>query len=68
MNTKALTPDQIRLLGLRALAQALGPVGMVQFIQQFEPGSGDYSIERHALIGKDGARALAEKIQKSRNG
>jgi hypothetical protein len=38
---------EIRRIGLQALKEALGPVGMVRFIQQYENSSGDYSTEKY---------------------
>ena len=38
---------EIRKIGLQALNEALGPVGMVRFIQQFENGYGDYTKEKY---------------------
>jgi len=38
---------EIRKIGLQALNDALGPVGMVKFIQLFENGSGDYTNEKY---------------------
>jgi hypothetical protein len=38
---------EIRKAGLQALKDALGPVGMVKFIQQYENGSGDYTQEKY---------------------
>jgi hypothetical protein len=35
---------EIRRIGLQTLNDALGPVGMVRFIQQYENGSGDYTV------------------------
>jgi hypothetical protein len=50
MSIQAMTPAQIRLLGLAALARELGPVGMVRFLQQFEAGYGNYTQERHQWL------------------
>ena len=50
MNPKLETPQQIRIAGLQALHQALGLVGMIRFLQQYETGSGDYSKDRHAWL------------------
>jgi hypothetical protein len=36
-----------RKVGLQALKDALGPVGMVKFIQQYENGYGDYTKEKY---------------------
>jgi len=38
---------EIRKIGLQALKEALGPVGMVRFIQQYENGYGDYTKEKY---------------------
>ena len=38
----------VRVAGLRALSEALGPVGMVRFLQQLEDGRGDYTKEKYA--------------------
>ena len=38
---------EIRKVGLQALKDALGPVGMVRFIQQYENGYGDYTEEKY---------------------
>jgi hypothetical protein len=38
---------EIRRIGLRALREALGPVGAVRFIQQYEKGYGDYTQEKY---------------------
>jgi hypothetical protein len=39
--------SEIRKMGLQALREALGPVGMVRFIQQYENGRGDYTKEKY---------------------
>jgi hypothetical protein len=38
---------EIRKTGLQALWEALGPVGMVRFIQQYENDHGDYTKEKY---------------------
>jgi hypothetical protein len=38
---------EIRKAGLQALKDALGPVGMVKFIQQYDNGYGDYTNEKY---------------------
>ena len=66
MNNQTMTLDQVRRAGLDALARELGPVGMVRFLQQFETGVGDYSAERHALIGSENVALLGERIRQAR--
>ena len=43
---KVRTLNEIRKRGIEALAKALGPIGMVRFIQSFDLGKGDYTKER----------------------
>ena len=38
---------EVRKMGLHALKEALGPVGIVWFIQQYENGYGDYTAEKY---------------------
>ena len=58
--------EQVRLVGLKALARDLGSVGMVRFLQQFEVGHGDYTAERHTWLGKRTVRELGEEIERQR--
>ena len=39
-------PTEIRTIGIKALKEALGYVGMVRFIQQYDRGHGDYTKEK----------------------
>lgn len=58
------TLDEIRQKGLDVLYRELGPVGMIRFLQQFEPGNGDYAKERRAWVDRmsfDDLRKLAER-------
>lgn len=41
------SPEAVRAAGLQALRQALGPLGAVRFLQQFDKGSGDYTKEKY---------------------
>jgi len=43
-------PSLIRQKGIEALTDALGPLGMVKFMQQFGGGTGDYTKERKELL------------------
>ncbi len=64
MNMKPVTLEEIRTMGLEALARELGPVGVIRFLQQFESGHGDYSKERHQwLTGRD-VQTLAEEMRR----
>lgn len=61
-----MTLEQIRITGLTALAHELGPVGMARFLQQFETGQGDYSVERHQWLGERNVQQLAKVIRQRR--
>jgi len=42
-------PNEVRNAGMQALENALGHVGMVKFLQQFEPGYGNYTAEKYDM-------------------
>lgn len=52
MNTRDMTPNEIRRAGIEALTQGLGAVGMVRFLQQSEAGWGDYTADRAQWLEK----------------
>ena len=66
MNPAAMTLEQIRLTGLKALSRDLGPVGLARFLQQFETGHGDYTAERHRWLGEPTVQYLAQEIERQR--
>ncbi len=45
-NVNLSNPIEIRNVGIKALQEALGPVGMVKFMQQYDVGYGDYTKEK----------------------
>jgi hypothetical protein len=63
MNQINATNAQIRLIGLKALMRDLGPYGMIRFLQQFESGYGDYTLERRNWLGNDSVTGLAREIR-----
>ena len=66
MNTRAMTLEQIRVRGLKALSDELGPVGLVRFLQQFETGAGDYTSERHGWLGELTVDSVAQELRDKR--
>ena len=40
-------PAAVRLAGMQALEESLGPVGFARFFQQFEESQGDYTKEKY---------------------
>ena len=45
------TTAEVNAAGIDALVQALGVADTARFLQQYGPGFGDYTAERHALLG-----------------
>jgi hypothetical protein len=66
MSAHVMPLEEIRRLGLEALARQLGPVGMVRFLQQFETGQGDYAADRHQWLPRAGVPDLAREIRELR--
>ena len=66
MISQERTLEQIRLIGLEALSRDLGSVGMIRFLQQFEIGHGDYSIERHEWLDQLTVEEALEQIKRHR--
>jgi len=58
-----MTLEEIRVVGLKAIASELGPVGLVRFLQMFETGKGDYSTERHEWVDRLSAEEIDQAIQ-----
>ena len=46
LNVNLNNPIEIKNAGVKALQEALWPVGMVKFMQQYDTGYGDYTKER----------------------
>ena len=67
MRTQTLSVDKVRSRGVRALVRALGPAGMVQFMQQFRHGRGDYTKERHRLLAGLTVDQIVDEIQGKRS-
>jgi hypothetical protein len=44
------TPIEINHIGYKALMDALGFDGTMRFLRQFEPGRGDYTVDRRQWL------------------
>ena len=49
--TDIRSTEEIRRIGIEALAEALGPLDAVRFLQSFDLGRGDYTKERSHVLG-----------------
>ena len=63
MKTETLNPAELRAAGYKALAAALGPLGMARFLRQFEQGHGDYTRERREHLHEKSVSAVAARIR-----
>ena len=63
MKTETLNPIELRNAGCKALAEALGPLGMVRFLRQFEQGSGDYTQDRKKWLADKSVQTAAQRIR-----
>lgn len=66
MSIYTMSPASIRKAGLEALAKALGPIGMVRFLQQFETGTDDYTKDRQQWLKDMDVKDIVEEIKSSR--
>ena len=63
MKTETLNPAELRTAGCKALADALGPLGMVRFLRQFEQGSGNYTHDRKKWLADKSVQTVAQRIR-----
>jgi hypothetical protein len=66
MNSQmVMDKNTIRKMGLEALNEKLGLIGMVEFIQQFDSGYGDYTKERHNWLDELTIEDICNEIKNS---
>jgi len=65
MINQPLTKDNnsIRRLGINALTEKLGPIGMIEFMLQFDSGYGDYTKERGAWLNGLTVEEISDEIK-----
>ena len=66
MKTDTLNPAELRATGYKALAEALGPLGMARFLRQFEHGNGDYTRDRKKWLGNPSVQTVVRRIRSQR--
>lgn len=66
MSGKARTLPEIRHEGFQALLDRLGPADAIRFMQQYDPGHGDYTKERAAWLDNVSLEELMAGILKRR--
>ena len=60
------TDHQIKILGLQVLQKELGVMGLLRFIQQFDRGNGNYTVDRHIWQESYTVARLTEEIMERR--
>ena len=64
MTSTTPSQDEILRAGLEALRRELGLVGMLRFLQQFSRDPGDYTAERHQLLGDPSIDEIVASIER----
>lgn len=66
MNNTVKDLYSIRKMGIEALTEKLGPVGMAEFMRQFDSGCGDYTKERNEWLGDRDIGEISKQIEAKR--
>ena len=67
MSTLEMTDSELYEAGIAALTDKLGATEVPRFIQQCQPGTGDYSVDRHKLLeNQPDIETLVKRIQQHR--
>lgn len=64
MSGQNMSLKQIREVGLEVLTKALGPAGMVRFLQQFERREGDYTKNREKWLKGISLQSILKEIKR----
>lgn len=67
MSVQTLAVDSIRERGVKVLTRELGAAGMVQFMQQLQSGKGDYTKDRHKILGGLKVSQVVAEIRRHRS-
>lgn len=65
---KTMSMPEIRQAGIEALLDRLGPDGTLRFLQQYNPGYGNYTTERHDWLDKLTLEEIEKSIRERRTG
>lgn len=64
MNVLEITDSELYGMGIQVLTEKLGISEVPRFIRQCRPGKGDYSIDRHQLLGnQEDIDTITKRIQ-----
>ena len=68
MKTRETPMRELRQRALRALAKELGPVGLIRYLQDCQPGRGDYTKERARRLAGVTFDDVAKRLAAGRRG
>ena len=64
MNALEMTDSELYEMGFKVLTDKLGASEVPRFIRQCQPGTGDYSVDRHKLLANEpNIEAIVKRIQ-----
>jgi hypothetical protein len=66
MTSTAKDLATIRRIGIEALVEKLGPVGMAEFIRQFDSGYGDYTKDKHEWLDAIDIDTIVKQAEEKR--
>lgn len=67
MSRRVRDLNTMRRMGIEALTEKLGPVGMVEFLRQFDSGYGDYTKERYEWLDGIDIDTIVKQAEAKRN-
>ncbi len=68
MDVDTLNPSELKKAGFEALTKALGPVGMMRFLQLLQKGYGDYTRDRDLWLKDQDLDTVLQRIEDRREG
>ncbi|MFA4859255.1 hypothetical protein [Methanoregula sp.] len=63
----AKTLHQVQQEGLDVLVEKLGPDDAIRFLQIYETGSGDWTVDRKKILEKDPDKIITSIMEKRKN-
>ena len=67
MNVLEMTDSELYEMGINVLSEKLGASEVPRFIRQCQPGTGDYSVDRHKMLeNQQDIDTIVKQIQKKR--
>ena len=67
MNVLEMTDSELYEMGINVLSEKLGASEVPRFIRQCQPGTGDYSVDRHKMLeNQQDIDTIVKRIQKKR--